>query len=110
MSWVPRRAVFRTYFRVRRFFEVADFLAPLCAPGLLAGRIGNFVNQELWGRVSDFHWAMVFPAGGRLPRHSSQLYEAALEGVILFVIVWSFAAKPRRPGQVSGCISYEAVF
>ena len=72
----------------RRFFEVADFLAPLCAPGLLAGRIGNFVNQELWGRVSDVPWA--------------QLFEAALEGVILFIIVWSFAAKPRRPGQVSG--------
>ena len=86
----------------RRFFEVADFLAPLCAPGLLAGRIGNFINQELWGRVSDVPWAMVFPAGGPLPRHPSQLYEAALEGVILFVIVWSFAAKPRRPGQVSG--------
>lgn len=86
----------------RRFFEVADFLAPLCAPGLLAGRIGNFINQELWGRVSDVPWAMVFPAGGPLPRHPSQLYEAALEGVILFVIVWSFSAKPRRPGQVSG--------
>ena len=86
----------------RRFFEVADFLAPLCAPGLLAGRIGNFINQELWGRVSDVPWAMVFPAGGPLPRHPSQLYEATLEGVILFVIVWSFAAKPRRPGQVSG--------
>lgn len=86
----------------RRFFEVADFLAPLCAPGLLAGRIGNFINQELWGRVSDVPWAMVFPAGGPLPRHPSQLYEATLEGIILFVIVWSFAAKPRRPGQVSG--------
>ena len=86
----------------RRFFEVADFLAPLCAPGLLAGRIGNFINQELWGRVSDVPWAMVFPAGGPLPRHPSQLYEAVLEGVILFVIVWSFASKPRRPGQVSG--------
>ena len=83
-------------------FEVADFLAPLCAPGLLAGRIGNFINQELWGRVSDVPWAMVFPAGGPLPRHPSQLYEATLEGIILFVIVWSFAAKPRRPGQVSG--------
>tara|TARA_B100000676_G_C17809061_1_gene696413 strand:+ start:68 stop:850 length:783 start_codon:yes stop_codon:yes gene_type:complete len=86
----------------RRFFEVADFLAPLCAPGLLAGRIGNFINQELWGRVSDVPWAMVFPAGGPLPRHPSQLYEAALEGVMLFVIVWIFAAKTRRPGQVSG--------
>ena len=86
----------------RRFFEVAGFLAPPCAPGLLAGRIGNFINQELWGRVSDVPWAMVFPAGGPLPRHPSQLYEAVFEGVILFVIVWSFAAKPRRPGQVSG--------
>ncbi len=86
----------------RPFFDVADFLAPLCAPGLLAGRIGNFINQELWGRVSDVPWAMVFPAAGPLPRHPSQLYEAVLEGVLLFVIVWVFAAKPRRPGQVSG--------
>ena len=86
----------------RSFFDVADFLAPLCAPGLLAGRIGNFINQELWGRVSDVPWAMIFPAAGPLPRHPSQLYEAALEGVLLFLIVWVFAAKPRRPGQVSG--------
>ena len=86
----------------RSFLGVADFLAPLCAPGLLAGRIGNFINQELWGRVSDVPWAMIFPAAGPLPRHPSQLYEAALEGVLLFLIVWVFAAKPRRPGQVSG--------
>ena len=86
----------------KSFFSVADFLAPLCAPGLLAGRIGNFINQELWGRVSDAPWAMVFPAAGPLARHPSQLYEAALEGVLLFLIVWVYSAKPRAAGRVSG--------
>lgn len=84
------------------FFLVADFLAPLCAPGLLAGRIGNFINQELWGRVSDVPWAMVFPAAGPLARHPSQLYEAALEGVLLFLVVWVYSAQPRAAGRVSG--------
>jgi phosphatidylglycerol:prolipoprotein diacylglycerol transferase len=84
------------------FFAVADFLAPLCAPGLMAGRIGNFINQELWGRVSEVPWAVVFPAAGPLPRHPSQLYEAGLEGVVLFFLVWFFSAKPRPAGRVSG--------
>ncbi len=84
------------------FFAVADFLAPLCAPGLMAGRIGNFINQELWGRVTDAPWAVVFPAGGPLPRHPSQLYEAALEGVVLFLVVWFYSARPRVAGRVSG--------
>lgn len=88
----------------RRFFQVADFVAPLTPLGLLAGRVGNFINQELWGRPSDLPWAMVFPATdpARLPRHPSMLYEALLEGVLLFVILWIYSRKPRAAGRVSG--------
>ncbi|MCX4186591.1 prolipoprotein diacylglyceryl transferase [Methylophaga sp. OBS4] len=84
------------------FFEVSDFIAPMVPIGLMLGRIGNFINGELWGRVSDVPWAMVFPGAGPLPRHPSQLYEAALEGVLLFIIIWWFSAKPRPLGAVSG--------
>jgi phosphatidylglycerol:prolipoprotein diacylglycerol transferase len=70
--------------------------------GLMLGRIGNFINGELWGRVSDVPWAMVFPGAGPLPRHPSQLYEAGLEGALLFIIMWWFSAKPRPLGAVSG--------
>lgn len=86
----------------RHFFTVADFVAPLVPFGLGAGRLGNFINGELWGRVSDLPWAMVFPTGGPEPRHPSQLYQFALEGVLLFVIlnlVWR--RQPPR-GVISG--------
>ena len=89
--------------RGRRFFEIADFTAPLIPLGLGAGRLGNFINGELWGRVTDLPWAMVFPdprAGG-LPRHPSQLYEMLLEGVLLFVILWLYARRPRPLMAVS---------
>jgi phosphatidylglycerol---prolipoprotein diacylglyceryl transferase len=87
----------------RGFFAVADFIAPVAAIGLGAGRIGNFINQELWGRVSDVPWAMVFArTGGPQPRHPTQLYEFALEGVALFVILWLYSARPRPAGAVSG--------
>jgi phosphatidylglycerol---prolipoprotein diacylglyceryl transferase len=86
----------------KRFFEVTDFLAPLVPIGLGAGRIGNFINGELWGKVSDLPWAMVFPNGGPLPRHPSQLYEAILEGLVLFTILWLFSRKPRPMMAVSG--------
>ncbi len=67
-----------------------------------AGRIGNFLNGELWGRPADFPWAMIFPQADTIPRHPSQLYEFALEGVVLFVILWLYSAKPRPLGAVSG--------
>ncbi|UJF24999.1 prolipoprotein diacylglyceryl transferase [Suttonella sp. R2A3] len=84
------------------FFQVTDFLAPLIPAGLFFGRIGNFINGELWGKISDVPWAMVFPTGGPYPRHPSQLYEAALEGLVLFVVLWLYSAKPRALGRVSG--------
>jgi phosphatidylglycerol:prolipoprotein diacylglycerol transferase len=86
----------------KSFFEVVDFVAPVVPVGLGAGRIGNFIGGELWGRVSDVPWAMVFPGAGELPRHPSQLYQFALEGVALFVILWWFSAKPRPRMAVSG--------
>ena len=84
------------------FFQTMDFMAPLVPPGLFFGRLGNFINGELWGNVTDAPWGMIFPGGGNLPRHPSQLYEAALEGVALFAIVWIFSAKPRPRMAVSG--------
>ncbi len=86
----------------RSFFAVADMVAPVVPIGLGMGRIGNFINGELWGRVSDVPWAMVFPTGGPLPRHPSQLYQFALEGVALFIILYWFSRKTDKVGAVSG--------
>ena len=88
--------------RGRSFLEVSDFIAPLVPQGLFFGRLGNFINGELWGKVSDVPWAIVFPGAGPNPRHPSQLYEAALEGLLLFFMVWIFSSKPRKTGAVSG--------
>lgn len=86
----------------RSFFQVSDFVAPLVPVGLFFGRIGNFINQELWGRVTDLPWGMVFPLAGAAPRHPSQLYEAVLEGIVLFFILWFYSARPRPVASVSG--------
>ncbi len=84
------------------FLTVGDFVAPIVPLGLAAGRIGNFINGELWGRVTDVPWAIVFPAAGPEPRHPSQLYQFALEGLALFVLVWLFSRQPRPTGAVGG--------
>src|SRR5699024_8357710 len=86
----------------RSLFDVTDFVAPMVPIGLFFGRIGNFVNGELVGRVTDVPWAMVYPHVGPLPRHPSQLYEAGLEGLLLFIILWLFARKPRPRMAVTG--------
>ena len=88
----------------RRWFDVTDFIAPLVPLGLAAGRIGNFINGELRGRIADasLPWAMQFPSGDALPRHPSTLYQAALEGFLLFVLLWIYSGKTRPRGAISG--------
>jgi phosphatidylglycerol:prolipoprotein diacylglycerol transferase len=91
--------------RGRTFLQVTDVIAPCVPTGLAAGRIGNFINGELWGRAADpsLPWAMVFPQSGtNIARHPSQLYQFALEGLLLFVMLWWYAGKPRPTGKVSG--------
>lgn len=83
----------------RRFFEVTDFVAPLVPLGLGAGRIGNFINGELWGKPTDLPWG--FRVNGQV-LHPSQLYEALLEGLALFIILWTFSSRPRPTMAVSG--------
>ena len=84
-----------------RSLVLTDFIAPLIPPGLAAGRMGNFINGELWGRTTDVAWGMVFRGAGPLPRHPSQLYQFALEGLLLFLILWLYSVKPRPTGAVS---------
>lgn len=84
------------------FFTVTDFVVPLVPIGLLAGRIGNFINGELWGKPTDFAFGMLVPGLGDMPRHPSQLYEALSEGLLLFIIVWIYSSKPRPSMAVSG--------
>jgi phosphatidylglycerol---prolipoprotein diacylglyceryl transferase len=88
----------------RGFLNTTDFIAPLVPLGLASGRMGNFINAELPGRAADpsLPWAMVFPQIDNVARHPSQLYQFALEGVLLFVILWIYASKPRALGRVSG--------
>lgn len=107
----------------KTFFQVADFGVPVVPIGLAAGRLGNFINGELWGRVTHVPWAMVYPRAhredmmyasqhpawqdvfakfGGLPRHPSELYEFALEGVVLFLVLWIYSRKPRPTATVTG--------
>jgi phosphatidylglycerol:prolipoprotein diacylglycerol transferase len=98
MAWFARR-------RGRTFLEVADLVAPCVPVGLASGRIGNFINGELWGRAADpsLPWAMVFPQSGTdVARHPSQLYQFGLEGLLLFALLWWFSRRPRPLGMVSG--------
>ena len=91
--------------RQRPWLAVTDFIAPCVPTGLAAGRVGNFINGELWGRAADpdLSWAMVFPqSGSLLPRHPSQVYQFLGEGLLLFVVMWLYAKKPRPVGAVSG--------
>jgi phosphatidylglycerol---prolipoprotein diacylglyceryl transferase len=96
MVWFARRK--RT-----SFWTVSDLVAPLVPFGLAFGRLGNFINGELWGRpTDDLPWAMVFPLVDAIPRHPSQIYQLLFEGVLLGLVLWVYARKPRRLGQVSG--------
>jgi phosphatidylglycerol:prolipoprotein diacylglycerol transferase len=91
--------------RGRRWLDVTDLIAPCVPTGLASGRIGNFINGELWGRPADpsLPWAMVFPQSGTaIARHPSQIYQFLLEGLLLFVLLWLYARRPRATGQVSG--------
>ncbi|QEQ98073.1 prolipoprotein diacylglyceryl transferase [Neptunomonas concharum] len=86
----------------KSFFQMGDFVAPLVPIGLGVGRVGNFIGGELWGRAADVPWAVVFPrAGDGIGRHPSQLYEALLEGLVMFAVLWWFSAKPRPRMAVS---------
>jgi phosphatidylglycerol:prolipoprotein diacylglycerol transferase len=86
----------------KSFLQVTDFIAPWVPIGLGVGRIGNFINHELWGRVTDLPWGMVFIGAGDQPRHPSQLYQAFLEGAVLLTILVLYSRKPRPTGAVSG--------
>lgn len=86
----------------RNFFAIGDFIAPLVPIGLALGRVGNFINGELFGRVTNVPWGMLYPQAGPLPRHPSEIYEFLLEGVLLFVILWWYSSKPRPRMAVSG--------
>ena len=84
-----------------KWLNIMDFVAPLVPIGLGAGRMGNFINGELWGRVTNAQWGMVFPNVDNLLRHPSQLYEFGLEGIVLFSALWLYSSKPRETGAVS---------
>jgi phosphatidylglycerol:prolipoprotein diacylglycerol transferase len=95
-AWFARR-------RGLPFLTLMDFVAPLVPVGLATGRMGNFINGELWGRATDLPWAMVFPQSGTaVARHPSQLYQFAGEGLLLFAVLWWFSSRPRPIGRVSG--------
>jgi len=95
--------------RKRSVLQTFDLIAPCVPTGLASGRIGNFINGELYGRFADpsLPWAMVFPqSGSDQPRHPSQLYQFGLEGMLLFVLLWLYARKQRSPGQVTGAFIF----
>jgi len=92
-------------------FVLTDFFAPLVPIGLGAGRLGNFINGELWGKVTNSPLGMVFPSGGSLPRYPSQLLEFLLEGVVLFILLWGFSRRPKPPMFISALfLIFYAIF
>lgn len=98
-------------------WTLTDFIVPMVPIGLAAGRLGNFINGELWGRVTTMPWGMVYPNAGPLPRHPSELYECFLEGVVLFAVLWWFSRKPRPRFAVTavfllgyGCVRFFCEF
>ena len=109
MLGVVAAMVWFAHSRKRPFWQVADFVAPCVPTGLAAGRVGNFINGELWGRYAspDLPWAMVFPqSGSMMPRHPSQVYQFLLEGILLFILLWLYARKERAPGQVAAAFLF----
>ncbi|RUR02989.1 prolipoprotein diacylglyceryl transferase [Legionella septentrionalis] len=95
-------ALYLFSYKVKKpFLAVTDFIAPLVPLGLAFGRLGNFINGELWGKPTSTSWGMIFPHVDGQTRHPSQLYELGLEGIVLFILVWWYAAKPRPAGCVS---------
>lgn len=108
MLGVVAAMVWFAHSRGRSFLEVADFVAPCVPTGLASGRVGNFINGELWGRLADpsLPWAMVFRGAGDLPRHPSQLYQFLMEGLLLFVLLWLYARRPRKTGQAAAAFVF----
>ncbi len=108
MLGVMAAMVWYAHSRRRPFLQVMDFVAPCVPTGLAAGRLGNFINGELWGRVSDpsLPWGMVFRGAGDLPRHPSQAYQFLMEGLLLFVLLWLYGRKQRASGQVAAAFLF----
>ncbi len=103
MLGVIAAMVWFAHSRQRSFWQVADFVAPCVPTGLAAGRVGNFINGELWGRLADpgLPWGMVFRGAGDAPRHPSQIYQFLLEGLLLFVLLWWYASTEPKRGRVA---------
>lgn len=95
MAWFAKR-------NNKAYLVLGDFVAPLIPLGLAAGRLGNFINAELWGRPTDVPWAVLFPGAGPLPRHPSQLYEFALEGIVLFGLIMLYRRFNPPAGSLGG--------
>ena len=108
MLGVVASMVWFAHSRKRPFWQVADFVAPCVPTGLAAGRVGNFINGELPGRLSspDLPWGMVFRGAGDLPRHPSQVYQFLLEGLLLFVLLWLYGRKQHPTGQVAAAFLF----
>lgn len=90
------------YKQKKNIFDVTDFITPFIPIGLAAGRFGNFINGELWGRITNVPWGMIFPHADQFPRHPSVLYELFFEGIVSFIILWWFSSKPRPRMAITG--------